>query len=90
MIGFIILLFEYLDNFMLVEGRIENVVIIIDCINISIFNAPYGMLKSVLGTIQAIYKCKAKAIFCINVPTSFSVLWNTVRYFIDENTAKKV
>ena len=90
MVGFIILLFEYLDKNMLVEGRIENVIIIVDCLNISIFNAPYGMLKSVLGTIQGIYKCKARAIFCINVPTSFSVLWNTVRYFIDGNTAQKV
>ena len=51
MIGFVILLFEYLDEFMLIEGRIENVIIIIDCLNISIFNAPYGMLKAVLGTI---------------------------------------
>lgn len=45
---------------MLIEGRIENFILIIDCNDISLFNAPYGMIKSVMGVIQGLFKCKVK------------------------------
>ena len=51
LINLIVLLYSYMDEFMLVEGRIENFILIIDCNDISLFNAPYAMIKNVLGAI---------------------------------------
>lgn len=85
----IILLHSYMDEFMMVEGRIENFILLIDCKDISIFNAPYAMLKSILATAQGLFKCRARAIFFLNAPAAFSVLWRTLRFSLDEVTASK-
>jgi hypothetical protein len=74
---------------MLVEGRIENFVLLIDCKDISIFNAPYNLLKSVLSTTQGLFKCRAKAIFFLNAPAAFSVLWRTLKFSLDEVVISK-
>jgi hypothetical protein len=50
LVDLIILLSSYMDEFMMVEGRVENFILLIDCKDISIFNAPYALLKSVLAT----------------------------------------
>jgi hypothetical protein len=89
LIDLIILLCSYMDEFMMVEGRIENFILIIDCKDISIFNAPYAMLKSVLSTAQGLFKCRAKAVFFLNAPAAFSVLWRTLKFSLDEITASK-
>ena len=48
-LGFLI--FEFLESFMSVRGRIENLILIIDCLNINVFTAPYSMLKALMTTI---------------------------------------
>lgn len=90
LIHFSILILEYLEINMLIPGRIENYILIIDCQNLGVMNTPYALLKSVLSVIQSQYKCKARAIFCLNSPTSMSVIWNTVKLFLDNTTSRKV
>ena len=55
-----IMIFEFLESFMYVPGRIENMILIIDCSNINVFTAPYAMLKSLMTTTQSQYKCKSR------------------------------
>ena len=50
-IAYAILVYEYMAAYMMVPGRIENVLMIIDCKNLSVLNAPYAMLKVVLSTV---------------------------------------
>lgn len=38
---FIIFVMEYIDKYMLIPGRIENLVLIADCSDVGIFNAPF-------------------------------------------------
>ena len=53
LIHFSILILEYLEINMLIPGRIENYILIIDCQNLGVMNTPYGLLKSVLSIIQS-------------------------------------
>ena len=48
-----ILMFEFMESFMFVLGKIENMILIIDCSNINVFTAPYAMLKALMTTIQS-------------------------------------
>lgn len=82
--------FEFMETYMMVPGRIENVILIIDCKNLSVFSAPYGMLKAVLGVVTSQYKCKSRCIYVVNSPKTFSVVWKVVKNLIDECTAAKV
>jgi hypothetical protein len=43
--------FEFMEKHMLVPGRIENVIMIIDCKNLSVWNTPYAILKAVIGVL---------------------------------------
>ena len=74
---------------MLIKGRIENFVLIIDCSDIGVFNAPYMTFGNVMKTVQNYYKCKLRAIFCLNTSETFKhVLWKTV--VLDEVSSCKV
>ena len=46
-----IIIFEFLERYMYVNGQIENMILIIDTLNIGIFKAPYAMLKALMTTI---------------------------------------
>ena len=36
---------EYMEEYMLIPGRIENFVVLVDCAHIGVFNAPIALLK---------------------------------------------
>uniref|UniRef100_A0A7S3MYH7 CRAL-TRIO domain-containing protein n=1 Tax=Strombidium inclinatum TaxID=197538 RepID=A0A7S3MYH7_9SPIT len=80
----------YMVHFMEKDGVIENNVSIVNLKDLGIFNLPYAMLKNVMQTTQGQFKGRARTIICLNSPRTISIAWNTVRYFIDELTAKKV
>jgi hypothetical protein len=46
-----IILFEFLEKYVFVPGVIENLILVIDTLDISVFNAPHGMLKAMMTTI---------------------------------------
>lgn len=75
---------------MLIPGHIENFIMMVDCLNLGVWNMPYGMIKSVIQTLQSQYKCMSRIIYVLNSPSTFSVVWKVVRNAIDTNTAKKV
>ena len=81
---------EYIHLHMHIPGRIENNIQINDSMHEGLMGLPVMKVKAVLQTLQLNYKCKARTIFAVNAPATITFLWNTIRYFIDENTAKKV
>ena len=38
---FIIFIMEYASKYMMIPGRIENLILIVDCLDVGIFNAPF-------------------------------------------------
>lgn len=87
---YLVLVNEYIENFMMIPGRIENYVIIVDCKNLGMFNMPYKMIQAILYFLQSQYKCKTKVVYCLNCPMTFSAAWKVIKQFLDTNTAKKV
>ena len=69
----LIFLMEYLDHFVMIKGRVENVLLIVDCINIGLFNAPYVLINQMLKVLQEYAQCKIRSIICLNAASSFSV-----------------
>lgn len=53
-------------------------------------NAPYKLVRAVLSFLTQINRGRARTVFSLNAPTTISVIWNAVRYFLDENTQQKV
>ena len=84
------MIFEFLESFMYVPGRIENMILIIDCSNINVFTAPYAMLKSLMTTTQSQYKCKSRQIIVLNAPKTITIIWNVVKQYLDDVVRNKV
>lgn len=77
-------------TFMLKKGKIENSITIMDHDKMNFLNAPVSLFKHVLTTIQGQYKGVSRTIFTVNSPYAFSILYATLKYFIDETTASKI
>ena len=88
--GCICLVLEYVIRHMHLQGQIENVIMVIDLVGKGIFSIPVGVFKSIMQTIQLNYKCKSRNLFILNAPGAFTAIWNTVQYFLDENTTRKI
>lgn len=80
----------YNSTLMQKDGIIENVIIVINMIGLGIFNMNYGLMKEILGYITQVMKGRARTIYVLNAPSTFSAIWKVVTYFIDETTARKV
>ena len=52
LICMLIYLMEYMDHFVMIKGRVENVLLILDCDNMGLFNAPYALIKQILKVLQ--------------------------------------
>lgn len=85
-----IMMFEFVESFMYVHGKIENMIEIIDCSNINVLTAPYAMLKALMTAIQMLHKCKSRQIIVLNAPKTITIIWNVVKQYLDEVTRNKV
>ena len=90
LVSAVTILFEYILTFMLKKGKVENVIMIMDHSGVNPLTAPMWLVKHVLSTIQGQYKGMSRSIFTLNSPYAFSLIWKTVRYFIDATTASKI
>ena len=80
----------YNQSYMLQDGVIENVLIVINMQGLGIFNMNYGLMKEILAYMVKVMKGRARSIFILNAPSTFSAIWKVATYFIDETTARKV
>jgi len=81
---------EYLKHYSMKPGIIENVVLIMNMAAFSFQNAPIYIAKHLINSIGANYKGHARAVFMVNAPTAFPMVWNSIKYFLDENQVRKV
>ena len=85
-----IVAFEYFLEHLAIKGRIENINIVLDCKDLNVFTAPYRIIIDLLGAIQSQFKCICKSIFCLNSPSTFSILYNGVKAFLQDHTKSKL
>mmetsp|Transcript_37466 Transcript_37466/g.27619 ORF Transcript_37466/g.27619 Transcript_37466/m.27619 type:complete len:168 (-) Transcript_37466:105-608(-) len=81
---------EFVIRKMMLPGQIESWIVLIDFGKLSLFQIPYKNLKGIIGMLQSQYRCRSAKIFILNISTAFSVIWNTVKGFIEEHTKKKM
>ena len=62
----------------MIPGRIENIVLIVDCNGMGLFNAPYLSFKNVVEVISEYSKAKIAKIYCLNSSSSFSTAWKSL------------
>jgi hypothetical protein len=70
-------------------GSVENIILVIDCEGIGLFNMDFGLYKEVMSTITTFYKCKIKSIFCLNCSVTFPFLLGACRYSMDNKMIMK-
>ena len=73
----------------MIPGRIENIILIIDCLEIGFFNAPYKSFKHVIEVISQYSKAKLAKIFVLNSSPSFTVALKALPY-IETFTKNKI
>ena len=78
---------EYIKKYMLLDERVENHVVIIDCSGLSMLNTPYSLLKETIGVIRLLYHCNLHGIYCLNSPVLFSTFMS---YLMDDSTLAKI
>ena len=79
----------YALDYMMIDGVIENFNLILDMKDLGAFSINYNLMKSVLAYSASAMKGRARGVFVMNAPKTFSVIWKVVRYFLDDNTANK-
>ena len=75
----------FVNKYMLKDGVVENLLQVGNNAGTSLFTMQYSLIKGVLGFMTAINRGRARMVAQINAPQTISVIWNTVRYFVDEN-----
>lgn len=74
---------------MLVEGQVENYVLLINLNSISALSIG-GLLKKLLEFTNNAYRSRLFVSYILNTTTSISFLWRTFKGFLSENTVKKI
>ena len=83
---------EYIKYFMSSPGHVENIVIIIDLTGVGISHGQQikTLSQKFKDTIGANYKGVIRALYLLNSPRAFSLIWNSIKYFFDENSVRKI
>ena len=81
---------EYINKYLLVAERIENLNVIFDMTNIGVTSFPFAVFTEVLRSLTTVYHCKVNKIFCLNTSLSFSIYMSTFSLGINAFTFKKI
>jgi hypothetical protein len=80
---------EFLIKSMLVAGKVESWILIIDMAKEGLGNIPYGQLKKVIEIFQENYLYRLAYQFILNTPKSMNMIWNILQHFLSKITCQK-
>lgn len=80
----------FMKKYMLQDKVLENIIQIMDKSGLTLFTMPFKLMKPVFSFIPNIIRGRARTVFGLNAPSTISIIWNTIKYFLDENTQQKV
>lgn len=66
----------FVNRTMLLDGKIENLIMILNLEGLGVFNTPYSIMKPVQQISQKINIGRQRAMFALNAPTTFSMLFS--------------
>lgn len=85
-----VFLMQFIIEYMLIPGKIENWVNVVEMGKLGIRDLPFKPMIKLCGTLQKIYKCRLAHSFVLNPPSSIYYMWTCVKPFIDKATQEKV
>jgi hypothetical protein len=89
-IAVVTLLYEFFKKHMRIPGRVENVLVVFDCKDMSYMKISVPQLKAIFTTMQQNYKCTSRMILVLNAPKAVQLIYNAIYYILDESVVKKI
>jgi hypothetical protein len=80
---------EYLVNYLLIPGQVENWNIICDVEEVSVMFLP-GDLKKIIEILQCNYRARLYVMYLMNISFFVKALWNMIKGMLDPNTERKI
>ena len=90
MISTALIMQEFITKNMLIPGKIENTIFILDIGGQGILNIPVSFLKPMIQTLMMNYKCRVRTQFMLRASFAFNFLFQAVKLFLDHNTKMKI
>jgi hypothetical protein len=84
----VIYFIEYIINYMLIPGQVENWDIIADLNKVSLFGIP-DTLRKIFKILQSNYRARLNVVYILGKNPWFNALWTIVKAILDSNTNKK-
>ena len=81
---------HFIIEYMLIPGKVENWVNVIDMGKQGLRELPLKAILKFVGVSQKIYKCRLGYSFVLNPPSSIYYIWTCAKPFIDKATQSKV
>ena len=78
---------EFAIKHLMIEGKIENWIVITDLGNCPLLKLPISDLKKLIKTLQDNYRCRMIVNYVINAPSSISFAWGMIKGVLDAQTA---
>ena len=77
-------------KYMMIPGKVENIVNIIDVIDVSPTKIPIKQVIKIIGVVQKHYKCRVQKALCIGVGFGIKLIWKIISPFVDYKLREKV
>ena len=83
-------LFDYIKLNLLVPGKIESWIIIIDCRGVSSGDISKRKINQLAKDMGKLYPCRLEAMYIIQLPKFLQILWKFIMIFMDKSTSDKI
>jgi len=75
---------------MMISGKVENWVVLIDLNNVGLSSLPISALKTIMVYLSSNYRSRMFVTYIANTPSSIYIPWSIVKSFLEEITIKKI
>ncbi|CAG9336273.1 unnamed protein product [Blepharisma stoltei] len=84
------ILLKYIKNKLLIPGRVETWLLIVDLDKMNAFSYPRSKIKHIIDEMSLYYPCRLDKMIMINTPKLIRVLWKALSLFFTKSFLKKV
>ena len=84
-----IYLLEYIKDFLLIPGQVENWTIVMDLKDVYITSVP-NELQKIITLLQINYPCRLFMLYIINISGNLDFMWSSIKPLLNLNTQRKI
>lgn len=78
----IMIIFYFLHKYMLIEGKIENLIVIATCEGLGIWSFPYKLMARFIPMMGKLVAGRSRGTYVVSAMKTFSVLYKAISYFL--------